>query len=146
MIKYDMITGEPSNDGSPPMTELDIVNNASLVPSMNNMGSETYFYDPNQRLINIRQQQMEMNSAGYMNNPAYNYQFNNFMNPPQQGGFQGYTGNPVFRYMQSLGQQQVYQQPQDYTYHVPGFNTGSSMLLPSNICLLYTFSEPTRPY
>ena len=126
MIKYDMITGDPSFDGSPPMSEQEITNNANLI------GQGEFFYDPNQRLANIRNQQNQYNS--YMNNPAYNYQFNNFMNPPQSGGFYGYAGNPAASYMQAMNQNpyMMRPQPQDYTYHIPGFNTGSNVLLPAD--------------
>jgi hypothetical protein len=142
MVKYDYYTGELSNDGSPPLSEQEIVQNANLI-------NPAYDYDPQQRLNQMQaQQQQQMMYGGYYTNgmPQYGYPQNTFyaMNYPQYGGYQspsgfsGYAGNPAFQYMQGSGYQSPYMtQQQDYTYYVPGFNTGSRELLPhdvENIC------------
>ena len=133
MYSYDFYTGEP-NVGSPPndspgtMSEQEIVNNANLM----------YNTNPQQRI-----QQFQQNPYGYQNSG-----FSNYMNQPVYGnGFTGYAGNPYgyqmynqyspYRYNTGYGynanpyyiQQQQFR---DYTYVVPGFNTGSTSLLPSD--------------
>ena len=145
----DLNTGEPIADSPPnfPQSELsqaEIIQNANLTP---------YDYDPSQRMQQMQQQQMmyqqppiQMGGCYYpgmygynnpMTQPGYNYQFNNFMNPPmppqQFGGTPiGYAGNPAFQYMQAMDMQQQAYTPADYTYFVPGFNTGSRVLLPAD--------------
>lgn len=127
MIKFDMFSGEPSYDGSPPMSEPEIVQNANLM----------YDYDPQQRLSHMQQQPVY--PGGFNTAPGYN-QFSNFMNPPvppgtvMGSGFSGFAGNPAYQFLGQGGMQNPYinQQPQDYTYFVPGFNTGSNTLLPAD--------------
>lgn len=132
MYKFDLYTGEPSMEGSPPnlsqseLSQQEIVQNANM----------TFDYDPNQRMNQMYQQQQYYVPGLYGYNQGM---FGNFMNPPimqnQQSGFQGYVGNPAFQYMQNIGMQNPYMmKPQcsDYTYYIPGFNTGSRVLLPSD--------------
>ena len=97
MKQYDYYSGEPV-EGSPEI----------MSPMGNTNMSMQYSFDPNQRM----QQQMQ-----YYNNQNYNaYPQNNFMNPPQNNGFNlqnpyqyqgfnGYQGNPAFGFIQ---QQNVY--------------------------------------
>lgn len=132
MNKYDFYTGGPAFEGPPTnsseLSQQEIVQNANLTG---------YDIDPNQRLFQIQNQSMFYSPGSY----GYNQPFSGFMNPPQPSGFQGFAGNPAFQYMQNVGMQSPltgyqnpYMQPQyqDYTYFVPGFNTGTKLLLPSD--------------
>ena len=129
MKQYDYYSGEPV-EGSPEI----------MSPMGNTNMSMQYSFDPNQRM----QQQMQ-----YYNNQNYNaYPQNNFMNPPQNNGFNlqnpyqyqgfnGYQGNPAFGFIQQQNVYNPYMQQQpiyhDQVVHVDGFNTGSKAMFRSDI-------------
>ncbi len=132
MYKYDLMTGAPVLEGAPSeLSQEEIVQNANL-----------YDFNANARMNNMMQMQQQMmypiGGVGYYPTGVTP----NFMNPPippgnpGQQGFQGFAGNPAFQYMNNMGMQtpMLYQQPQyqDQTYFVPGFNTGSRILLPAD--------------
>lgn len=130
MYKYDYYSGAPVIEGAPEqMSQEEIVQNANL-----------YDFNANARMSQMIQMQQQaqypMGSVGYYSNPVPP----NFMNPPiiggsQESGFQGFVGNPAFSYMNAMGMQNPYMnqpQYQDQTIFIPGFNTGSRLLLPSD--------------
>lgn len=126
MYSYDFYTGEPVKTGSPQslsppsmgMTEQEIINNATM-----------YSYSPMERLG------YNLASMGYNGQPITS-PYAGFMNPPQpQTSYAGFPGNPAFQFMQntnSFGFQGFKPQYTDYSYSVPGFNTGSTLLLKSD--------------
>lgn len=127
MYKYDFYTGEPIQDGSPPseLSQQEIVQSANLTQ---------YDYNAGQRMASqmMGQQQIFNPAYGYnMNMGGFNYyppqNFGNFMNPPMQGGVQGFAGNPAFQFMANAGMPQP--QYQDQTVYVGGFNPSNNNLL-----------------
>lgn len=138
MYSYDFYTGEAVQSASPkslspPQPEIsqqEVIQNAQL-----------YNYNPVERLgfnpamVGYNQQP---GFTGFAGNPTLQYMNGfNFMNPPQQPGFAGnpalqyMNGNPALQYMNGFGVQMPPQTQQynDYTYYVPGLNTGSTLLL-----------------
>lgn len=143
MYKYNVITGEPDNsspnDNFSVISEQEIANNAVLTPPPQQGGE--YFYDPNARYNNMMYQQPQQQMNPYNNGIGMYYGYN--QNPYYNDGMYGYgqqpigfVGNPAFQFMQQQYPQfqNPYYQPQyqDQTYVIPGFNTGSNMLLPAD--------------
>lgn len=134
MNHYDFYTGEPT---SVPQSFNESGTNMNTV----SFSEPEYQYDPNIRYMQKEQMQYQM-----MGSNGYNYPIQqNFMNPPNpppQNMVQGFgagprnpaaallNNNPSFPQYNAPQQQTVYE---DQTVHVPGFNTGSTMMLPTDI-------------
>ena len=136
MIKTDFYSGLPVNEEPSNVLDVQTIdqNNAAI--------RNGYATDPNQRFMQISQQQQQVKNPFVQSQyyPQQQFQpsipYQPYMSPYraqfQQGNSFGFAGNPVFgMYGQQNNWGMQYMQPQfqERTVHVPGLNFGSGRLL-----------------
>ena len=122
MRREDFFTGEPVQNGSPPISEFTTESEA-----IQNASFGKYDYDPGMRMMS---QPISIYPGSYGYN---NTNFSNYMNPPMYQQQQMYYGggNPALQYQQQQMYYQQQMQQQEVRYHIPPVNLSGSEYLPS---------------